>query len=404
MSTRLLARFVSSQVLDVHIAIVGAGIGGLAAAALLSRDGHRVTVVEAARELGEVGAGIQMSPNGVRVLDRLGLGSSAREIGCTPDRIVIRRWQDDTELMSLPLGSLAAERWGEPYYSMYRPDVIDILASRCERVDLRLGSRIVSVDVHTPRVALHDGETITADVVVGADGIHSTVRTSAFGPQPTRFSGFVAYRALVPRADVEDLPVEVTNRVGPDAHIVSYFVGRDRRFLNLVCIYEDTTWDIESWNEPGDPDDLRLRFADWSPAVRRVLDRVREPVFRWALHDREPLPRWASGATTLLGDSCHPMVPFMAQGACQALEDAAALTDSLSRHTDVAAALDDYEAQRRPRTALIQSRSFANATTYHLPDGEDQRQRDAVYHMASQRGADGLEAFDWLYGNTTSQG
>ena len=387
----------------MHIAIVGAGIGGLAAAALLSRDGHRVTVVEAARELGEVGAGIQMSPNGVRVLHRLGLGSSAREIGCTPDRIVIRRWQDDAELMTMPMGPLAVERWGEPYYSMYRPDVIDILASRCEQVDLRLGSRIVSVDVHTPSVTLHDGETITADVVVGADGIHSTVRTSAFGPQPTRFSGFVAYRALVPRADVEDLPVEVTNRVGPDAHIVSYFVGRDRRFLNLVCIYEDTTWDIESWNEPGDPDDLRLRFADWSPAVRRILERVREPVFRWALHDREPLPRWSRGATTLLGDACHPMVPFMAQGACQALEDAAALADAFSRHADPRSAIADYEARRRPRTADIQGRSFANATTYHLRDGEQQEQRDSAYRAASRRGADGLSAFDWLYGNPEVQ-
>ena len=387
----------------MYIAIVGAGIGGLAAAALLSRDGHRVTVVEAARELGEVGAGIQMSPNGVRVLHRLGLGSSAREIGCTPDRIVIRRWQDDAELMTMPMGPLAVERWGEPYYSMYRPDVIDILASRCEQVDLRLGSRIVSVDVHTPSVTLHDGETITADVVVGADGIHSTVRTSAFGPQPTRFSGFVAYRALVPRADVEDLPVEVTNRVGPDAHIVSYFVGRDRRFLNLVCIYEDTTWDIESWNEPGDPDDLRLRFADWSPAVRRILERVREPVFRWALHDREPLPRWSRGATTLLGDACHPMVPFMAQGACQALEDAAALADAFSRHADPRSAIGDYEARRRPRTADIQGRSFANATTYHLRDGEQQEQRDSAYRAASRRGADGLSAFDWLYGNPEVQ-
>lgn len=387
----------------MRVVIVGAGIGGLAAAALLSRGGHRVTVVEAARELGEVGAGIQMSPNGTRILNRLGLASSAREIGCTPDRIVIRRWQNDAELMTMPMGPLAVERWGEPYYSMYRPDVIDILSRCCEDVDIRLGSRIVSVDVDAPSVTLHDGETITADVVVGADGIHSTVRTSAFGPQPTRFSGFVAYRALVPRADVDDLPVEVTNRVGPDAHIVSYFVGRDRRFLNLVCIYEDTTWDVESWNEPGDPDDLRLRFADWSPSVRRVLERVREPVYRWALHDREPLPRWSRGATTLLGDACHPMVPFMAQGACQALEDAAALVDAFSHHADPRSAIADYEARRRPRTAEIQRRSFANATTYHLRDGEGQEQRDSAYRAASSRGADGLAAFDWLYGHPEVQ-
>lgn len=387
----------------MRIVIVGAGIGGLAAAALLSREGHQVTVVETARELGEVGAGIQMSPNGVGVLDRLDLGDAAREIGCTPDRIVIRRWQDDDELMTMPMGSLAEQRWGRPYYSMYRPDVIEILASRCNHVDLRLGSRVIAIDHDDPSITLQSGETLDADIIVGADGIHSIVRTSAFGPQPTRFSGFVAYRALVPRDDVNDLPVEVTNRVGPDGHIVSYFVGRERRFLNLVCIYEDASWDVESWNEPGDPETLRARFADWSPSVRRVLDRVREPVFRWALHDREPLPRWSRSKTTLLGDACHPMVPFMAQGACQALEDAAALTDALSQHTDVTAALDEYEQHRRPRTADIQGRSFANATTYHLPDGEQQAQRDAVYAAASRRGADGLAAFDWLYGHGVSQ-
>jgi salicylate hydroxylase len=384
----------------MRVVIVGAGIGGLATAALLSREGHRVTVVETARELGDVGAGIQMSPNGVRVLDRLELGAAAREIGCTPDRIVIRRWRDDSELMTMPMGDLARQRWGQPYYSMYRPEVIEILASRCDGVDLRLGSRVVSVDHDVPSVTLASSETISADVVVGADGIHSVVRNSAFGRQSTRFSGFVAYRALVPRAEVDDLPVEVTNRVGPDAHIVSYFVGRERRFLNLVCIYEDREWDVESWNEPGDPEVLRARFADWSPSALRVLDRVREPVFRWALHDREPLARWSRGATTLLGDACHPMVPFMAQGACQALEDAAALTDALSTHDDVREALDEYESRRRPRTADIQSRSFANASTYHLHDGQAQEQRDAAYAAASRRGVDGLAAFDWLYGRT----
>lgn len=387
----------------MHVVIVGAGIGGLAAAALLSRDDHRVTVVEAARELGEVGAGIQVSPNGVRVLERLGLARSASEIGCTPDRIVIRRWQDDSELMSLPIGSHARARWGQPYYSAYRPDVIDILASRCSTVDLRLGSRVVAIDHDAPSVTLLDGTTITGDLVVGADGIHSVVRTSAFGPQATRFSGFVAYRALVPRADVNDLPVEVTNRVGPDGHIVSYFVGRDRRFLNLVCIYEDTSWDVESWHEPGDPDDLRKRFADWSPSARRILELVREPVFRWALHDREPLPRWSQGSSTLLGDACHPMVPFMAQGACQALEDAAALADALAGSSDVRSALAVYESRRRPRTAEIQGRSFANATTYHLHDGEQQEQRDVAYRAASRHGANGLAAFDWLYGNVDAQ-
>lgn len=397
-------RSASSHRADVKIAIVGAGIGGLAAAAFLETRGHDVHVFESARELGDVGAGIQISPNGSRLLHRLGIGDELAAVGTTPDRVVIRRWSDDAQLSETPLGARASQRWSAPYYNVYRPDAIEILATACRRSNINLGHRLVKVDHESSRPTLmfDNGRDFTADLVVGADGIHSRVRHDLFGDQPTRFSGWVAYRALVPRAAVADLAVEVTNRLGPSAHIVSYFVGRDQRYLNLVCISHDPTWSIESWAEPGDKEILQARFADWSPKVRAILERVEPHVFRWALHDRRPLDEWSRGAVTLLGDSAHPMVPFMAQGACQAIEDAAVLARALDEDPDVERALNLYESTRRPRTAAIQSRSFANATTYHFADGPEQRERDDAYARISARGDDVLANFDWLYGHDAS--
>lgn len=382
----------------MRVAVVGAGIGGLTAAASLRRAGHDVHVFETAPRLGEVGAGIQVSPNGSRILERLGLGEALAAIGTTPVRVVIRRWDDDRRLTETPLGEHTRHRWGFPYYNVYRPDLIDVLRAACSNVHFHFEHHVVDVSAEPPTIHFADGGSFGADLVIGADGIHSRVRTALFGEESTRFSGWVAYRALVPRVDVADLPIEVTNRLGPDAHVVSYFVGRDQRYLNLVCISHDDEWDVESWNEPGDADVLRGRFAEWSPALRHILERVRPSVFRWALHDRHPLPRWSSGAVTLLGDACHPMVPFMAQGACQAIEDAAVLTRAIDETNDVTTALRLYETARRPRTAAIQGRSFANATTFHHSDGPEQRERDANYARTSELGTAVLSSFDWLYG------
>lgn len=398
------AKSASSPRCDVKIAVVGAGIGGLSAAAFLERHDHEVHVFESSTELGEVGAGIQISPNGSRLLHQLGLEEQLATIGTTPSRVVIRRWSDDSQLSETPLGSRARQRWSAPYYNVYRPDVIEILKSACERSTIHLDHRLVRIDVESTRPVLEfdNGESCSADLVIGADGIHSRVRHELFGEQSTRFSGWVAYRALVPRERVADLAVEVTNRLGPDAHIVSYFVGRNQRFLNLVCISHDPDWSIESWHEPGDTEVLRARFADWSSPVRNLLERVEPNVFRWALHDRRPLNAWSRGAVTLLGDAAHPMVPFMAQGGCQAIEDAAVLTRALDEGRDAEHALDLYESTRRPRTADIQGRSFANATSFHLADGPEQKRRDAAYATISARGDDVLANFDWLYGHDAS--
>lgn len=400
----------------MRIIVIGGGIGGLSVALACARDGHEVVVVEKAGNFGEVGAGIQISPNGARVLEWLDLLDEHLAVAVRPERVVIRRWHDDAILGVTALGDEVVRRHGLAYTNVYRPDLIDVLLRGIERQQFERPDSVTLVNGSEPlafddasthvEVRLSSGDVLSADVLIGADGIHSTTRrhlvtTGSLASAPSRFSGYVAYRALVPRDRVEHLPVEVTNRLGPDRHVVSYFVGSDRRFLNLVAFVPETSWTVESWTEPGRLADLLASYEGWSPELSQVLAAVEPPVFRWAMHDREPLPTWGTGRITLLGDSCHPMLPFLAQGGCQALEDSAVLTRCLrdvdaENPRDVRAALARYENVRRPRTDTIQGRSWKNATVFHLPDGPRQEQRDA--DLGRRSAIESLVANDWLYG------
>jgi salicylate hydroxylase len=357
-------------------------------------------VFERAASLSEVGAGVQISPNAWRVLHWLGLGDEFADIAVLPTRVVLRRWEDDSIIRANDLDAEITATWGLPLASVARTDLIEMLGaavSAVPNISVHYGRRVASVEPLADRstVVFADGATASFDVVVGADGIHSVVRSGVGGADAARFSGSVAYRALVPRARVEDLPVETTNRIGPDSHVVSYFIGRHRSHLNLVCITPEDTWTTESWTEPGTLDDLRARFANWSPQLQSILDRVDEPVFRWALYDREPTAQWGVDTTTLLGDACHPMLPFMAQGSCQAIEDAAVLGRCLADvdAANGAAALRRYESARQARTAQIQTASFGNRDLFHMPDGQMQRERDEFLAL----GIGGLSILDWVY-------
>ena len=384
----------------MKIAIAGGGIGGLTLAGLLDKQKHDVVVVEQAPAFGEVGAGVLISANGARVLSELGLDEQMRRYGTLSERMVIRRWQNDVELMTVPMGDEPQKRWGYANYTFYRPDIIEMLMHRTQGVTLKLDSRVVDVcdDSDGISLLLESGEAVEADLVVGADGTHSQVRESSYGPHPSRYSGFVGYRVQIPREKVSGLKVETNNRIGPDGHVVSYFIGEDQSKLNVVFITRESEWAEESWTALGSLTTLRAAYEGWSDELQIILDQVEDPVYRWALHDREPLTTWQLGKATLLGDAAHPVLPFMAQGACQAIEDAAVLARCLNNVDETDTAISRYEAIRKPRTDQIQSGSWNNATTFHLPDGPEQQARDTFYASMVNQNVHPLASLDWLHG------
>lgn len=384
----------------MKIVIAGAGIGGMTAALALAREGHDVLVLERALSVSPLGAGLQVSANARRVLVDLGLGEEFASIATESSRIVVRRWQDDSVIGESPLIGVHQVQFGHAFASVARNDLARVLmdeASRTEGVEIRFGAGVDGISTSGSKTVVHSsGTAMEAEVVVGADGIHSVVRGVVAGSDSPRFSGWAAYRAQVPRERVDHLPVETTNRVGPGAHVVSYFIGRDGSHLNLVFIAPESEWTGESWTEQTSLESLRAAFTGWSTPLQELIDAVEEPVYKWALYDREPLVTWCQGPVALLGDAAHPMLPFMAQGACQAIEDAVVLARCLGQSgtssNQVARALRQYEATRIGRATKIQSASYLNRVVFHYPDGEDQQFRDAMF------GSDGwARANDWVY-------
>ena len=384
----------------MKIAIVGGGIGGLTAALALSQNAHDITVFERSAGIREIGAGVQISPNAGRLLHSLGLGEAYSEVSVNPQRVVLRRWEDDSIIRATDLDESFLTQHQVPLANVARNELVEILGNAVAaraNVTLKFSTHVVKVEPgdSSSEVIFADGSSQSFDIVIGADGIHSVVRPCVGGIDKPRFSGSAAYRALVPRSAVEDLPIDVTNRMGPDRHVVSYFIGRNRSHLNLVCISPEDSWETESWTEQGTMEDLLSRFEGWSPEFLSLLGRVEEPIFRWALYDREPLEQWGIGTTTLLGDACHPMLPFMAQGSCQAIEDAVVLARCLSdtNTKDVVSALRRYEDARQGRTAQVQTSSLMNRDLFHMVDGQEQKDRDMILSISPP----GMSILDWVY-------
>ena len=386
----------------LSVAVIGGGIGGLAAAASLLQAGFDVHVYEQAKALGEVGAGINIGPNASRLLHRLGLAEKLGACGVKPGTFDQRRWDDGRFLLRSPLGGVIEEKFGAPHYTFHRADLHGALASLLPAERVHLGHRFKHLIDRGDRVEaqFENGTAISADVLIGADGIHSAVRHALLGPEKPRFTGCVAYRGLVPAERLAHLGPERTATIwmGPARHFVHYFVSAGR-MINFVAVTEEDSWQRESWVDRGEVADALAAFAGWHPQVRAIIAAADE-TYKWALFDRAPLPRWSVGRVTLLGDACHPMLPFMGQGAAQAVEDAATLTACLSGYGDVQAALKLYETLRLPRASRLQAMSAANKTRFHLADGPAQQQRDAEMARGSTDWS--LAAIAWLYAHDAS--
>jgi salicylate hydroxylase len=385
-----------------RIAVVGGGIGGLAAAGFLDRAGLDVTVYEQAAMLTEVGAGIVVPPNGARLLRRLGLMERFRDLA-VPLEVgwEFRRWRDGRVLFSQRLGADCERLYGEHTYTAHRADLLEILAAAVPAPGPRLGSRCVAVRRRPDHVelAFADGTAATADVVIGADGLHSVVRDAVLRTGPPTFSGTCAYRCLVPadRAPEFALRPAQTLWLGPGRHLVHYPISAGR-YVNLVALTPAHDYHVESWTAEGRIEDLRAEFAGWDPQLTGLLQAA-ERIGRWALLDRDPLPRWTNGPIALTGDAAHPMFPFLAQGAAQAIEDAAVLAGCLAAEaSDPASALGRYEALRKPRTTRVQMLSHERQHVNHLPDGREQQARDAAF-----AGEDPLAHNAWIYGYDAEQ-
>jgi salicylate hydroxylase len=383
----------------LSIAVIGGGIGGLTATLCLHKTGFDVHVYEQARALREVGAGINITPNATRVIARLGLDGELAELGVMPLAVHQRRWDDGRTLLRTPLGMEIERHFGFRQYQSHRADVLKMLISAMPSERLHLGHRLVSFTERGDKVEaqFENGAEAAVDVLIGADGIHSTVQQQLFGAAAPRFTGCAAYRGLVSAEKVKHLDLEVVLQItmGPGQHFVNYFVANGR-LVNFVAIVEQDHWTKESWTDRGNLAQARAAFASWHKSVRGLLDAVEE-TFIWALFDRAPLPCWSVGRVTLLGDACHPMLPFVAQGAAQAMEDGATLAACLRKIGDVPQALARYQELRLPRASFVQSLAANNKIRFHLSDGTEQAERDAK--MAAGRTDWSIKTIGWLYGH-----
>lgn len=351
---------------NLNIGIAGGGVGGLAAAIALCKAGHQVTVFEQASRYGRVGADINLTPNAVKACDGLGIGDILREKGAQPTHRISRTWDTGEETSRLEMAEAAVRNYHAPQVTIHRADLLEALTDRLPATVLELDRRVTTVGQEDGQafVQLADGARQEFDLVVGADGIHSVVRAALFGEDKPEFTGLVSFRATVARDRIAGLPNidAFTKWWGPDPaiQIVTFPLNRGReQFIFATTAQEG--WRDESWTLPGDVVELREIYRNFHPEARALLDACTE-VTKSALYVREPMALWSQGPITLLGDACHPMVPFMAQGACMALEDAVVLSRALEGVAagGVEEALVRYEDTRKERTARVQRNSRGN--------------------------------------------
>jgi 2-polyprenyl-6-methoxyphenol hydroxylase-like FAD-dependent oxidoreductase len=348
----------------LSIAIVGAGMGGLAVAATLRAVGIDVQVYEQARQFGRIGAGIQMLPNSSRVLRHIGVEQKLRKTAFQPYSHLNRVWDTGEVKRELPMPE---SLYGAPFLCMHRGDLHQALLENLPQEIIHLNKELVGLEQRNGQVVLSfaDGTKAQADAAIGADGVHSLVRDIIIGPDAPIHKGRIAYRAVFDTALMGGTKIAPsrTKWWGPDRHIVIYYTKADQSEIYFVTsVPEPANWITkESWSAKGDVKELRAAYEGFHPEVMAVLNACPD-CHKWAILEREPLPKWSDGRVVLLGDSCHPMTPYMAQGAATSIEDAAVLARCLAavEHDDIERAFQMYEATRKPRTSRIQAISSAN--------------------------------------------
>ena len=381
----------------MDIVIVGAGIGGLTAAACLLKAGHSVRVFEQSAQLAEVGAGIQCSANAVKVLDYIGLRPLIEPYIARPAAFEFRRFDSGELLHSIPLGAAHEKQHGAPYFQIHRGDIHKALAEAVTALDAKaivVGARAVSLeeDAQKATVKFADGTSVSADLVVGADGIKSIVRQRVIGNDAPVFTGQVAWRCIVPTKLIPpELRTEIVSTIwcGPKNHAVTCYLRGGDLLIFVGCV--ERGWEEESWTAARPWEDLDADYAGWHPKVRAVIDHVeRDQCFRWALNNRVPSMIWSSERITMLGDAVHSTLPYMAQGAVMAIEDSAVLMRALALDIPLVQRLQVYEKHRAPRTARVVRESTEMADLYHISDAAEMRKAFHDRNIARSRN-------EWLY-------
>ena len=383
----------------LHLLVAGGGIGGLAAAYVLARDGHRVTVLEQSAAFGEIGAGIQLGPNIFRMFDYLGLTDAVNKVAFFPLGLGMNDVRTGEKVVRVPLGETAIAAYGYPYGVIYRADLHQVFLDACRalaNVDLRTASKVESFgqDGSNVQVRLANGESLRGDALIGADGLWSRIREAVVSDGKPRVSGHIAYRAVLKR---EQVPAhlwsdDVLLWGGEKTHLVHYPLRRGELF-NLVAVFHSDKYD-EGWNTFGDTAELNERFAQAVPQVRELLGKI-ETWKMWVLCDREPVKNWSERRVTLLGDAAHPMLQYLAQGAGQAIEDAVVMGAALKASPgDPALAFQKYQQARYLRTGRVQLTARFYGDIYHA-SGVQRELRNQLFQ--SGRESAGFAGLKWMY-------
>jgi 3-hydroxybenzoate 6-monooxygenase len=384
--------------------VIGGGIGGLAAALAVVETGQKVCVIERAPEFGEIGAGLQLGPNALAALDQLGVLGAVKEKAVFPRRLVLLDSKTGEELSSLDLGEKFQQRYGYPYMVTHRSDLHLALLEACQsksEITLLNDQEVESIENNSDGIKIHctNGITYVAEAAVGADGIKSVSR-NLFSDDELVCSEYVAYRGTIPTSQVSKPShfEDVVCYTGPDHHLVQYPV-RNKELYNQVAVFKSYNYKegTEDW---GTKEELKKRFSDCCPQVKKAVDNYIETNRRWPLYDRNPINNWTEGNFTLLGDAAHPMLQFLAQGACQALEDSITLRDKLRENSEFNKAFIAYQEERIPRASKVQIRARTFGDIIHTGDPTAILLRNS---LLEQRDSDNFDIADWIYGHQISK-